>query len=196
MNTAKPSGRCQCGCGREAKPGNRFVHGHHMRKHSIAQPGDRFGYLTITEVPSDTRQVPVRCVCGTEYTVYMPHLRAGLMSCGCMNPAVTKHGHARESRPKTPTYLSWRAMLARCKPEHVAYRYYGGRGITVCDRWTGENGFENFLADMGERRADLSLDRIDPDGNYEPGNCRWADARTQRLNRSRQSQRSRIKEAP
>lgn len=190
MNDANPSGLCECGCGRKPKPGKRFIHGHHRRKHPLPDPGARFGYLTVTATPSDTRLVPVRCVCGTTKTVRLHLLQTGAtVSCGCMRPLVVKHGHARDSRSKTPTYLSWRAMLARCKPEHVAHRYYSDRGITVCKRWTGGNGFENFLADMGERAPELSLDRIDPDGNYEPDNCRWADARTQRHNRSKSKEK-------
>lgn len=78
-----------------------------------------------------------------------------------------KHGWS-----KTPTHVSWRAMHSRCKDEgNASYPAYGGRGITVCERW---ESFENFLADMGERPSlDHSIDREDPDGNYEPGNCRW-----------------------
>jgi hypothetical protein len=72
-------------------------------------------------------------------------------------------------------------MLDRCtNPNHVYFRLYGGRGITVCDRW---RSFENFLADMGLRPEGRSLDRVDPDGIYEPTNCRWATAVEQRRNR-------------
>ena len=74
-------------------------------------------------------------------------------------------------------------MIHRCtEPTDIGWRYYGGRGITVCARW---RSFENFLADMGERPEDRTLDRIDPDGNYEPGNCRWATASEQRRNQRR-----------
>jgi hypothetical protein len=75
-------------------------------------------------------------------------------------------------------------MKQRCLNEkNICYENYGKRGITVCERWLGENGFVNFLSDMGPRPADTSLDRINVMGNYEPGNCRWADSATQHANR-------------
>jgi hypothetical protein len=77
-------------------------------------------------------------------------------------------------------YGSFRAMTARCYCEgHTSYEHYGGRGITICPRWRGENGFTHFLSDMGERTPELSLDRIDVNGNYGPTNCRWATAKEQ-----------------
>ncbi len=86
----------------------------------------------------------------------------------------------------TPIYYSWSDMIQRCtNPKATGWKYYGGRGITVTDHWLGENGFENFLADMGERPEGLTLDRIDNDGNYTPENCRWTDWSTQVRNRRR-----------
>lgn len=83
--------------------------------------------------------------------------------------AQTKHGHAASN---SATYISWRAMIERCfNPAKDNYKWYGGRGITVCERW---EKFENFLEDMGERPSNMTLDREDPFGNYEKNNCRWA----------------------
>ncbi len=92
-----------------------------------------------------------------------------------------KHGHGRRSS-QTRIWRAWKSMLQRCEaPNNRGYSRYGGRGISVCERW---HDFSNFLADMGERPEGLTLDRINNDGNYEPGNCRWATIKEQSRNKS------------
>jgi hypothetical protein len=145
--------------------------------------GTIFGRLTVDE---DSRPVKCTCACGTKVLAGATDLRAGYKkSCGCLltdtNIAKnTKHGHYH-----TPVHNSYNAMLERCY-DVTAYKYplYGGRGITVCERWRGEHGFVNFLADMGERPEGKTLDRYpNKDGNYDPENCRWATASEQNNNR-------------
>lgn len=101
--------------------------------------------------------------------------------CAHLSAIKTRHGHAPGKGRRSPTYLTWVAMRNRCtNPKQDNYKYYGGIGVTICERWAV---FANFLADMGERRPGLTLDRIDGNKGYEPGNCRWADRHAQRVNR-------------
>jgi hypothetical protein len=111
-----------------------------------------------------------RCACsdGTEIEVRMSDFISGhVRSCGCSR--VTHGAHTRNAR--TPTYVSWQAMVTRCtNPNRSKWKNYGGAGVTVCERWLD---FRNFLADMGERPDGTTLGRFGDVGNYEPGNCAW-----------------------
>jgi hypothetical protein len=168
-----------------------------MAKHPPIMPNEQFGYL-VTTGPQERGSkalpapVPVRCVCGKERVVPAKALRAGaIKSCGCMKNALVasakiKHGHTAlyGKIPSSGTYNSWAGMVQRCtNPNNPRYKDWGGRGITVCDRW---RSFANFLADMGERPSSRhSIDRIDRDGHYTHLNCRWATAEEQARNTRR-----------
>lgn len=161
--------------------------------------GQTFGrWQILREGPRKTyragetcRTMVCRCECGTEGVVRLGELRSGRSkSCGCYTREVarrmatrrfTKHGHNRRGK-RSVTYATWHDMVNRClNPNNSNYPSYGGRGIVVCDRW--RESFENFLEDMGEKPEGLSIDRINNDGNYEPGNCRWATPKQQANNR-------------
>ncbi len=120
------------------------------------------------------------CDCGQAKVVRLAHLRHGkIVSCGCVGHAPKeKHGLRH-----IPEYLIWKAMNERCtRVKCQSFKNYGGRGIKVCDRW--RHDFKSFYEDMGPRPSpNHSIDRKDNDGNYEPGNCRWATAVEQRHNR-------------
>lgn len=154
----------------------------------------KFGRLTVlAEGPrdrGDRRRWLCRCECGKEISVEIYHLRNGrTISCGCQrkiarNQRPTIHGNAVNG-VVSPEYRSWQAMIARCEnPANKQYARYGGRGIAVCDRW--RHDFAAFLADVGPRPSLAhSIDRYpNNDGNYEPGNCRWATQLEQQNNRS------------
>ena len=152
--------------------------------------GQKFGRLTaIAREDKNGRSAwRSRCECGKVVVVSGHALRRGLTkSCGCLrnertSAANTTHGQSgggNSARGKT--YSIWASMKTRClNPNCKDYPLYGGRGVTVCDAWLL---FENFLADMGERPEGMTLDRIDPVGNYEPENCRWATLSDQSANR-------------
>lgn len=160
-----------------------------MPKHHGDLTGRRFEKLVVQScvTPTGHRRWLCRCDCGAQKAVDQYGLISGkTVDCGCgerarRSSANRTHGATLNGK-KTPTYESWRAMKMRCDmPTNVAYHRYGGRGIKICERW---RDFANFVADMGERPEGATLDRIDFDGHYEPGNCQWATMAEQGNNKS------------
>jgi len=150
-----------------------------MKPSSVTQD-TRYGKLTaVYRLPSSKNGHAMwlcLCDCGNTTRVPATHLvRGNIKSCGCLR---VKHGQTHSL-----TYQSWKAMLQRCyQPTDRNYPNYGGRGITVCPEW--KSSFIVFRYDMGDRPSkEITLDRINVNGNYEPGNVRWATAKEQANNR-------------
>jgi hypothetical protein len=166
-----------------------------VKKTRIVERGERFGRLTIIEpevykvlpsVPNGIRAADCRCDCGTLLRVSIGQLfrQPGTRSCGCGKRRRAADRWRSHGLHDHPLYATHKAMMQRCyRPDHHAYAYYGGRGIEVCDRWHDVRLFiEDIERDLGPRPDGMTLDRINNNGNYEPGNVRWATHSEQTLN--------------
>lgn len=178
----------------------RMLHRHGLpvrerfREPPVYTPGDVVGRLTVLSAASmgrigtdgaTQRRYLCRCSCGTEKVIPSRNLTSGrTKSCGCLareSELRETHGHTTGG-VMSGTYTSYMNAKSRVTyPTCPSWPRYGGRGITMCERW--RNSFAAFLEDMGERPEGMTLDRIDPDGNYEPANCRWATTQQQNANR-------------
>lgn len=166
-----------------------------MRKVDLT--GQKYGRLTVLSMvrtPGKDVRVNCRCDCGGEITALAYNIRNGnTSSCGCLSREVRVArglllaplmgaANRRHGRSATPTYTRWSDAKKRChSPQNKRFMYYGARGIQMCAKW--RYSFAAFFADMGECPPGLTLERLDNDKGYEPGNCIWADRERQAQNR-------------
>ena len=169
-----------------------------MKQKIEIKPGDKFGRLTVikqvashrTSCGRIQRKVLCQCVCGNQKEIVFNYLMNGkTTSCGCYRIELTirkGHNNRKHGQKGTRIYNIWIGRKQRCFDVNSKdYSAYGGRGIKVCDEWLNDfQSFYNWTISNGYS-DELSIDRINNDGNYEPSNCRWATAQQQRLNQGR-----------
>lgn len=163
--------------------------------------GKKFGRLKAVKFagsiwknpPSSGRRQFLECICdcGSSHLADSVHLNhGGTTSCGCfrsdeIRKRLTKHGYAPLKGKRKSIYHIWKGMISRCEnPNNSHFKYYGGRGISVCKRWTGDRGFQMFLSDMGEPQPGMSIERKDVNLGYSPENCCWIPFVEQSKNRN------------
>ncbi len=156
-----------------------------MAKHKRIKKGDQFGRWTAISGQGEVQasRVECQCDCGQVRLISVSNLRSRkTTSCGCYHRQVVGELNKTHGLSGSPEHKAWKAMRKRCNNKNTnSYASYGGRGISVCERW---GCFENFLSDMGHKPGPgYSLDRIDNDKGYEPDNCRWATFAEQSVNK-------------
>lgn len=188
----RPLWNCKCDCGTEITRLSQSIERGTRQScgcdRAYGLYGTRYGKLLavskIVDRKSKTGNVTWKCICdcGNITEVESSYLVHGkIKSCGCLIGELNILRNTTHGMSKSKIYQIWAGMIQRCKSDGTGHPDYGGRGIKVCDEWL--DSFETFYSDVGVRPEGKTLDRKDPDGNYEPSNIRWADQTTQMVNR-------------